>query len=241
MKVCKLDIQINRNEKDKKWRKISRDQRKDSHAIRTRSGLDEENGKAKTRGPIPCYIVSIVRFTFLFCVCFACVCCFFFVLSHSLSFFCRLSFLFFFLFFFFFFFFFDFMIGHTIDDSISKKKKSAISKSHPSYFLVCSVCAGFPNTSWRTLWPRKLAWIFVAALCRSGSVRSIPSSSFMASFAWNNRLQRRRVDLLLQIGASLLRQYFARSMFVNGVKGLLHKRCCCKYLQRWVYVFNNLL
>lgn len=134
MKVCKLDIQINRNEKDKKWRKISRDQRKDSHAIRTRSGLDEENGKAKTRGPIPCYIVSIVRFTFLFCVCFACVCCFFFVLSHSLSFFCRLSFLFFFLFFFFFFFFFDFMIGHTIDDSISKKKN----QQSPNLILLIS-------------------------------------------------------------------------------------------------------
>lgn len=164
------------------------------------------------------------------CVLRVCV-VFFFVLSHSLSFFCRLSFLFFFLFFFLFlllFWFHDRAYYRRFD---FEKKKSAISKSHPSYFLVCSVCAGFPNTSWRTLWPRKLAWIFVAALCRSGSVRSIPSSSFMASFAWNNRLQRRRVDLLLQIGASLLRQYFARSMFVNGVKGLLHKRVKTLLLQ----------
>lgn len=99
MKVCKLDIQINRNEKDKKWRKISRDQRKDSHAIRTRSGLDEENGKAKTRGPIPCYIVSIVRFTFLFCMCFVCVCCFFsFSLTLSLFFVVSLFYSFFFFF-----------------------------------------------------------------------------------------------------------------------------------------------
>lgn len=164
-------------------------------------------------------------------VCVLCVCVVFFrSLSLSLFF---LSSLFFILFSFFFlflllFWFHDRAYYRRFD---FEKKKSAISKSHPSYFLVCSVCAGFPNTSWRTLWPRKLAWIFVAALCRSGSVRSIPSSSFMASFAWNNRLQRRRVDLLLQIGASLLRQYFARSMFVNGVKGLLHKRVKTLLLQ----------
>lgn len=165
-------------------------------------------------------------------VCVLRVCVVFFSFSLTLSLFFVVSL------FYSFFFFFSFSSSFLISWSgilstirFRKKKKSAISKSHPSYFLVCSVCAGFPNTSWRTLWPRKLAWIFVAALCRSGSVRSIPSSSFMASFAWNNRLQRRRVDLLLQIGASLLRQYFARSMFVNGVKGLLHKRVKTLLLQ----------
>ena len=40
-----------------------------------------------------------------------------------------------------------------------------------------SVLAGAAGTSLRVLWPRKLAWILVAALCTSGSLRSISATT----------------------------------------------------------------